>query len=193
MWPHLNPKKVTFGINNEEKIQGRVITMEFDSFFVINAYVPNSGEKLVKYGLYKIIISLEYRQKWNRQFCDYLKSLDEVKPVLLCGDLNVAHHPIDLTHPSKNLRSAGFTIEEREDFSQLLSSGFTDSFRHLYPEKIKSYTYWSYRSNARANNTGWRLDYFVISNRIKDKVIDCVPRNDVFGSDHCPVVLFLNN
>uniref|UniRef100_A0A6B2G681 DNA repair nuclease/redox regulator APEX1 n=1 Tax=Myxobolus squamalis TaxID=59785 RepID=A0A6B2G681_MYXSQ len=138
-------------------------------------------------------IRLDYRRKWNNQFKEYLTSLDKLKPVFLCGDLNVAHHPIDLTHPTKNLRSAGFTIEERNDFTDLLSSGFIDSYRHLYPEKTESYTYWSYRSNARANNTGWRLDYFVISKRKIDSVVNCVIRPDVTGSDHCPVVLFTNN
>lgn len=177
------PLNVTYGIGiTEHDAEGRVITLEFDKYFFVVTYIPNSGEKLKR---------LEYRQKWNVDFTAYLKKLDATKPVILCGDLNVAHNEIDLANPKGNAKTAGFTKEERQDFTALLKEGFVDSFRHLYPDKTKAYTYWSYRSNARAKNTGWRLDYFVLSERMMKDACDCVIRSEVYGSDHCPLVLLM--
>ncbi|KAL5457388.1 hypothetical protein EMCRGX_G034640 [Ephydatia muelleri] len=177
------PLNVTYGIGiAEHDAEGRVITLEFEKYYFVVAYIPNSGEKLKR---------LEYRQKWNVVFTAYLKKLDATKPVILCGDLNVAHSEIDLANPKGNTKTAGFTKEERQDFTALLKEGFVDSFRHLYPDRTKAYTYWSYRSNARAKNTGWRLDYFVQSERMMKDVCDCVIRSEVYGSDHCPLVLLM--
>ncbi|KII63315.1 DNA-(apurinic or apyrimidinic site) lyase [Thelohanellus kitauei] len=184
VWTKIPPIETTYGINNDEKNQGRAITLEFEKFYLVNVYVPNSGVELV---------NLVYRQKWNRDFQNYIESLDKRKPVIVAGDLNVAHHEVDLANPDTNHRTAGFTDEERQDFTLLLKSGFTDTYRHLYPQTFKSYTYWSYRRNCRANNTGWRIDYFVVSNRILENVVDCVPREDIVGSDHCPLVLFIKS
>jgi AP endonuclease-1 len=179
------PVKVTYGIEVEKHDkEGRVITAEYDKFYFVAAYVPNAGRGLPR---------LDYRtQEWDVDFRNYLMKLDKVKPVILCGDLNVAHREIDLANPKTNTRTAGFTKEEREQFSELLKCGFIDSFRHLYPDVTGAYTYWTYMSNARAKNVGWRLDYFVISERLKDALCDCVIRKDVHGSDHCPITLLLH-
>ena len=177
------PLSVTKGIRVEEHdSEGRVLTAEYDDFFVVTAYVPNSGRGLVR---------LDYRQKWNSAFEDYLVAKNSEKAVILCGDLNVSHKEIDLENPKTNTKTAGFTKEEREDFSRLLSKGFSDSFRVLYPESKQCYTFWSYLRNARQNNIGWRLDYFLISDKLLDKLCDNQIRSEVMGSDHCPIVLFI--
>jgi len=159
-----------------------VITAEFEEFYLVTAYVPNAGRGLVR---------LKYRQEWDVDFRKYLKDLDEKKPVILCGDLNVAHKEIDLANPKTNKKTAGFTQEERDGFTTLLNDGYVDSFRQLYPDIKGSYTFWTYLRNARAKNVGWRLDYFVVSERLKDKICDNRIRSNVFGSDHCPITLFM--
>ncbi|MFW6319331.1 MAG: exodeoxyribonuclease III, partial [Bacillota bacterium] len=166
------------GYNDE----GRIITAEYDDFYLVNVYVPNTKKALAR---------LDYRMTFDEAFRDYLIRLDRVKPVILCGDLNVANEPIDLKNPKANERNAGYTIEERTQFKNLLKSGFTDTFRTLYPDTIK-YSWWTYMFNARTNNAGWRIDYFVISNRLMSYVEDSEIRNDIFGSDHCPVMLKVN-
>jgi len=178
------PIKVTNGIGIEvyDK-EARVITMEFEQYYVVNVYVPNSGRGLVR---------LDFRMKWDADFLAYLKDLDSVKPVIVCGDLNVSHHEIDLANPKTNLKTAGFTIGERNNFSKLLDeTQLVDIFRLLNPGKLACYTYWSYMKNAREKNIGWRLDYFLISRRIIEKTCDVVIQNDVQGSDHCPVSMYL--
>ncbi|XP_076304779.1 DNA repair nuclease APEX1-like [Tachypleus tridentatus] len=171
--------KYGIGIDKHDK-EGRVITAEYDEFFLVAAYVPNAGKKLVR---------LDYRQDWDKDFCKYLKTLDAVKPVILCGDLNVAHQEIDLANPKTNKKNAGFTQEERDGFSSLLNEGFIDSFRTLYPDAKGAYTFWTYMMNARAKNVGWRLDYFVLSSRLRSKLCDSIINKDVLGSDHCPITL----
>lgn len=174
---------VTYGIGIPEyDMEGRVITAEYDDFFLVTCYTPNSQRELTR---------LAYRMEWEEAFLTYLKKLDESKPVILCGDLNVAHQPIDLKNPSSNRHNAGFTDEERNAFSRLLENGFTDSFRHLYPDVTGAYSWWSYMFNARAKNAGWRIDYFVVSNRLADKIQEALIHADVMGSDHCPVELDL--
>ena len=174
------PLNVTYGIGiPEHDTEGRVITLEFPEFYMITVYTPNSQDGLAR---------LSYRMEWEEAFLDYIRALDADKPVVFCGDLNVAHEEIDLKNPKTNRKNAGFTDEEREKMSILLDSGFTDSFRYLYPEEVK-YSWWSYRFNARANNAGWRIDYFITSDSIKDKIEDSKIHNDIFGSDHCPVEL----
>ena len=179
----VKPIKVEKGIGIEEHDnEGRVITAEYEHFFLVNVYVPNSGRGLVR---------LDYRQKWNTDFENYLVEKNTQKPVILTGDLNVSHKEIDLENPKTNKKTAGFTKEEREDFSRLLTRGFVDSFRVLYPDKKKCYTFWSYLRNSRASDVGWRLDYFVISEALVDKLCDNQIRKKVMGSDHCPIVLYL--
>ena len=174
---------VTTGIGvPEHDTEGRVITLEYETFYLVTCYTPNAQRELTR---------LDYRMEWEAAFLDYLKDLDSRKPVILCGDLNVAHQPIDLKNPGANKRNAGFTDEERSAFTRLLENGFTDSFRYLYPEKTGAYSWWSYMFNARANNAGWRIDYFVVSNRLADKILEAAIHPDVFGSDHCPVGLEL--
>ena len=160
--------------------EGRVITLEYPDFFLVTCYTPNSQRELTR---------LDYRMEWEDDFLDYLMALDNEKPLILCGDLNVAHHEIDLKNPKTNTKNAGFTPEERAKMTRLLQSGFVDSFRQLYPEKTEAYTWWSYMFHARDNNAGWRIDYFITSERLKDKIDDSIIRSDVFGSDHCPVEL----
>jgi exodeoxyribonuclease-3 len=155
------------------------MTFEYDNFYLVNAYVPNSQDGLAR---------LDYRMLWEDHMLEHLKKLDEHKPVIYCGDLNVAKEEIDLKNPSTNRKNAGFTDEERDKMRRLLSNGFVDSFRYLYPDTVK-YSWWSYRFNARKNNAGWRIDYFIVSERLKEKIIDSKILNEVFGSDHCPVVL----
>ena len=175
------PLAVTNGIGiDEHNTEGRVITLEFDDFFFVTCYTPNSQNELKR---------LDYRMKWEDDFREYLLSLNEKKPVILCGDLNVAHNEIDLKNPKTNRKNAGFSNEEREKMTTLLNSGFTDSFRYLYPDKEGIYSWWSYRFNARKNNAGWRIDYFITSDSIKDKIIDSKIHTDIMGSDHCPVEL----
>lgn len=163
------------GIDNE----GRIVCLEFDEFYIINNYVPNAQDGLAR---------IDYRLEWEKNRLEYMKKLDKKKPVIMCGDLNVAHNEIDLKNPGPNRGNAGFSDEERNAFSTLLSSGFVDSYRYLYPDKIE-YSWWSYRMKARERNVGWRIDYFVVSDRIKDNIKDVVIRGDIYGSDHCPVVL----
>ena len=175
------PLAVTNGIGiDEHNTEGRVITLEFEDFFFVTCYTPNSQNELKR---------LDYRMKWEDDFREYLLSLNKKKPVILCGDLNVAHNEIDLKNPKTNRKNAGFSDEEREKMTTLLNSGFTDSFRYLYPDKEGIYSWWSYRFNARKNNAGWRIDYFITSDSIKDKIIDSKIHTDIMGSDHCPVEL----
>ena len=175
-----NPLSVNYGINIEEHDnEGRVITLEFEDFYFVTVYTPNSQQELKR---------LEYRMKWEDDFRNYLKKLDETKPVIMCGDLNVAHKEIDLKNPKQNMFNPGFSKEEREKFSTLLDSGFIDTFRYLYPDKVM-YSWWSYRFFAREKNIGWRIDYFVTSNDLSDKLKDSYIMTDILGSDHAPVVL----
>ena len=177
----IKPEKVTYGIGIEEHDQeGRVITLEFKKFYLVNCYTPNSGRELAR---------LNYRMTWEDAFKEYLKKLDKNKPVIICGDLNVAHKEIDLKNPKTNRKNAGFTDEERGKISNLLESGFTDSYRKLYPDKTDAYTWWSYMGNARAKNIGWRIDYFLTSDRISSKIKETYIFDEIMGSDHCPVGL----
>lgn len=175
------PLSVTYdlGIEHHDK-EGRVITLEYEGFYLVTCYTPNAQRELTR---------LEYRMQWEEDFLAFLKALDAKKPVILCGDLNVAHQEIDLKNYKTNRGNAGFTDEERAAFTRLLGSGFTDTFRYLHPEATGAYSWWSYMFNARANNSGWRIDYFVVSDRLRDKIIDARIDADVYGSDHCPVVL----
>ena len=178
VFSRIAPLSVTRDIVIEEHDhEGRVITVEFEDFYLVNCYTPNSQKELAR---------LDYRMKWEDDFRAYLKKLDEKKPVILCGDLNVAHKEIDLKNPKTNRMSAGFTDQERGKFTELLESGFKDTFRALYPDKVE-YSWWSYMYHAREKNVGWRIDYFVVSNRIADKLKDSFILTDVYGSDHCPV------
>lgn len=178
------PLNVSYGIGIEEHDkEGRVITLEFDEFYMVNCYTPNSGRELAR---------LDYRMTWEEAFRSYLKELDDKKPVIICGDLNVAHTEIDLKNPKSNRKNAGFTDEERGKIDILLNSGFTDTFRKMYPEKEGSYTWWSYMFNARSNNAGWRIDYFLTSDRISKNIKDAYIYSDIMGSDHCPVGLEIN-
>ncbi|MGL5191786.1 MAG: exodeoxyribonuclease III, partial [Cetobacterium sp.] len=178
-----NPISVSYdiGIDHHDK-EGRVITLEFKDYYLVNVYTPNSQTELAR---------LDYRMTWEDDFRSYLLDLDSKKPVILCGDLNVAHTEIDLKNPKSNKTNAGFTIEERNKFSELLESGFVDSFRYLHPDAIEKYSWWSYRFSARKNNAGWRIDYFVVSNKIKDKIVEANIHNEIMGSDHCPVELII--
>lgn len=173
------PLNVSYGIGiDEHDHEGRVVTLEMPKFFLVTVYTPNSQDELKR---------LDYRMKWEDDFKNYLLELDARKPVIVCGDLNVAHKEIDLKNPKTNRRNAGFTDEEREKFSQLLEAGFTDSFRHFYPDREGIYSWWSYRFKAREKNAGWRIDYFLVSNRLKDQLTGADIHTTVFGSDHCPV------
>ena len=176
------PLSVTYGINiDEHDHEGRVITLEMDDFYLVTVYTPNSQDELRR---------LEYRMKWEEDFQSYLHKLDEIKPVIVCGDMNVAHQEIDLKNPKTNHRNAGFTDEEREKMTQLLNNGFIDTFRTLYPEQV-TYSWWSYRFRAREKNTGWRIDYFLISERLRDRLVDAKIHTETMGSDHCPVEIDL--
>lgn len=178
------PLNVNYGIGiDEHDHEGRVITLEMDTFFLVTVYTPNSQDELKR---------LDYRMRWEDDFLAYLKRLDQQKPVIFCGDLNVAHQEIDLKNPKTNRRNAGFTDEEREKFSTLLGQGFTDTFRHFYPNQEGIYSWWSYRFRAREKNAGWRIDYFVCSNRLVPKLTGAVIHTEIFGSDHCPVELTLD-
>lgn len=177
------PLNVTYGLGiDEHDHEGRVITLEMEQFFLVTVYTPNSQDGLRR---------LEYRMQWEEDFRNYLLKLDAQKPVIVCGDMNVAHNEIDLKNPSTNRHNAGFTDEERAKFTTLLDCGFTDTFRSLYPEQI-TYSWWSYRFQARAKNAGWRIDYFLVSNRLREAVQDAAIHTEIFGSDHCPVELTLN-
>ena len=178
------PLNVTYGIDiDEHDHEGRVITLEYDNFFLVTGYVTNSQDELKR---------LDYRMKWEDDFRNYLLSLDKMKPVVVCGDLNVAHKEIDLKNPKTNRRNPGFTDEERSKMTALLDCGFVDSFRYLYPEKEGIYSWWSYRFRAREKNIGWRIDYFLASKRLADNITDAVIHTEIFGSDHCPVEVGIN-
>jgi exodeoxyribonuclease-3 len=178
------PLSVAYGIGvDEHDHEGRVITLEMENFYLITVYVPNSQDGLKR---------LDYRMTWEDDFLAYLKKLEEKKPVVVCGDLNVAHQEIDLKNPKSNRKNAGFTDEERAKFTQWLNAGFTDTFRHFYPDQKDIYSWWSYRFKAREKNAGWRIDYFVTSQSLDDKLVDAKIHTDVLGSDHCPVELLLD-
>ena len=177
------PINVTYGIGiDEHDHEGRVITLEMENFYLVTAYVPNSQDGLKR---------LDYRMTWEDDFRNYLLELDKKKPVIVCGDLNVAHKEIDLRNPKTNRMNPGFTDQEREKFTILLDSGFTDTFRHFYPDLTDAYSWWSYRFQARAKNAGWRIDYFIVSNRLAEHMESASIHNEIFGSDHCPVELVL--
>lgn len=177
------PINVSYGIGIEDHdTEGRVITLEFDEFFLVNCYTPNSQRGLTR---------LDYRQKWEDVFREYLLELNKTKPVILCGDLNVAHKEIDLANPKSNRKNAGFTDEERGKFTELLNAGFIDTYRYFYPDIPDMYSWWSYITKARERNVGWRIDYFVISKDFEDKILDASIHMEQMGSDHCPVVLYL--
>ncbi len=175
------PKEVTYGIGiDEHDTEGRVITLEYDEFFFVTAYTPNAQRGLTR---------LSYRMQWEKDFRAYLKHLDDEKPVILCGDLNVAHREIDLKNPKNNKKNAGFTPEERGEMGKLLEEGFLDTFRYFYPDKEEAYTWWSYMRQARDRNIGWRIDYFIVSDALKDRLKDSRIYPEIYGSDHCPVGL----
>jgi exodeoxyribonuclease III len=175
------PLSVSYGVGeHESQSEGRIITLEYENFYVVNVYTPNSQRDLAR---------LPLRLQWEDELSDYLTQLDKKKPVIYCGDLNVAHEEIDLKNPKSNIGNSGFTTEERGKMSNLLSSGFVDSFRYLYPEQKDTYTWWSYMSKVRERNIGWRIDYFILSNRIATNLIDSQIHCDVMGSDHCPVCI----
>ena len=177
----IEPINVKYGIEIEEHDkEGRVITLEFENFYLVNIYTPNSKRELERLG---------YRQIWEDEIRKYLLNLNKLKPVIMCGDLNVAHKEIDLKNPKTNRHNAGFTDEERNKMTELLKNNFTDTFRYLYPDKTGAYTWWSYMGNARSKNVGWRIDYFIVSNDIKENIIDAKIHSDIMGSDHCPVEL----
>lgn len=179
IFTRIKPLSVRYGLGIDvHEHEGRVITLEFDDYFVVTVYVPNSQDELRR---------LDYRMQWDRDFRAYLKALERQKPVVMCGDLNVAHREIDLKNPKTNRRNAGFTDEEREDFQQLLDAGFVDTFRHFYPDAEGAYSWWSYRFRAREKNAGWRIDYFVVSEALRNRLVSAAIHADIFGSDHCPV------
>lgn len=179
------PLSVTYGLGiDEHDHEGRVITLEMPDFYLVTCYTPNSQDGLRR---------LDYRMTWEDDFRAYLHGLDAKKPVIVCGDLNVAHKEIDLKNPKTNRKNAGFTDEEREKMTTLLDAGFTDSFRFFYPDLTDAYSWWSYRFRAREKNAGWRIDYFLVSNRLADKMASATIHNEIFGSDHCPVELVLND
>ena len=181
VFTRVKPLSVTYGLGIEEHDhEGRVITVEYNEFYLVNVYTPNSKDGLAR---------LPYRMEWEDDFRAYLKGLEKNKPVVLCGDLNVAHEEIDLKNPKTNRKNAGFSDEERGKMTELLNAGFIDTFRHFYPDKTGEYSWWSYRFNARKNNAGWRIDYFIVSESLKDKLKDASIHQEIFGSDHCPVML----
>lgn len=178
------PLSVRYGVGVEElDHEGRLITLEYESFYLVTCYTPNAQDGLKR---------IDHRMAWEDAFRKYLTELDQVKPVIICGDLNVAHNEIDLKNPKTNRGNAGFSDEERGKFGELLEAGFTDSFRYLYPERTGAYSWWSYRANARKNNAGWRIDYFLVSNRLQGQILEAKIHSDIYGSDHCPVEIDLN-
>lgn len=180
-WAKQPPLSVRYGIDKEEHShEGRAITLEYPEFYLVNLYVPNAQDELAR---------IDYRMQWEDDLRAYLLALDAQKPVIVCGDLNVAHQETDLKNPKTNRGHAGFSDQERGKMTELLSSGFADSFRRLYPERTGAYSWWSYRFHAREKNAGWRIDYFLVSERLMPKVKDCVIHSEIFGSDHCPVEL----
>lgn len=182
VFTRIQPLSVRYGISDEKHdFEGRVVTLEFEDFYLVNVYTPNSQRELAR---------LDYRMEWEDAFRQFLLELNSSKGIILCGDLNVAHNEIDIANPRANRRNAGFTDEERGKMTVLLDSGFVDAFRYLYPDKKDAYTWWTYMFSARANNVGWRIDYFIVSLNLKDRIADCILRPDVLGSDHCPVELY---
>ena len=178
------PLSVTYGVGvSELDTEGRLITLEYPAFFLVTCYTPNAQRELAR---------IDHRMKWDEAFRTFLSGLDSRKPVIICGDLNVAHKEIDLKNPASNRGSAGFSDEERDSFQKTLDLGFTDSFRHLYPDVTGAYSWWSYMFHAREKNAGWRIDYFLVSNRAADKIKEASIRSDIFGSDHCPVELHMD-
>lgn len=178
------PLSVSYGLGiDEHDKEGRVVTLEYDNFYLVTVYTPNSQDELRR---------LDYRMTWEDAFRNYLCRLDAQKPVVVCGDMNVAHKEIDLKNPKSNRRNAGFTDEEREKFGTLLDAGFTDTFRHFYPDREGIYSWWSYRFQARAKNAGWRIDYFLTSKRLDDKLVSADIHTEIFGSDHCPVEVIID-
>lgn len=183
IFTRIEPASVAYGIGIEQHdTEGRVITLEMEDFYMVNVYTPNAQQALARLG---------YRMEWEDAFRGYLKSLDEKKPVIICGDLNVAHKEIDLKNPSSNRNNAGFTDEERNKFTELLNAGFIDTYRYFNPDKIDAYTWWSYMFKAREKNVGWRIDYFVASERLKDRLVSADIHPQILGSDHCPVELVI--
>jgi exodeoxyribonuclease-3 len=183
IFSRIKPVNIRYGIGiDEHDHEGRVITLEFNEYYVVTVYTPNSQRGLAR---------LDYRMRWEEDFLKYLVGLEENKPVIFCGDLNVAHKEIDLKNPSSNRKNAGFTDEERGKMDEVIKRGFIDTYRYFYPDKEDAYTWWSYMFNARANNAGWRIDYFCVSNCMKDRLVDVSIYSDVLGSDHCPVGLEL--
>ncbi len=179
IFTRLKPLNVSYGLGVDvHDHEGRVVTLEMEDFYLVNVYVPNSRDELVR---------LDYRMEWEDAFRDYVTELDKKKPVIVCGDMNVAHKEIDLKNPKTNRRNAGFTDEERDKFTSLLDAGFVDTYRYFYPDKAEVYSWWSYRFKAREKNSGWRIDYFLVSKRIADKLVSAEIHTDVYGSDHCPV------
>ena len=173
------PLNVIYGLGIEEHDnEGRLITLEYDNYYIATVYTPNAKQELLR---------LDYRQKWEDDFREFFKKIDDKKPVIICGDMNVAHQEIDLKNPKSNHQNPGFSDEEREKFTLLLDSGFIDSFRYFYPDKENEYSWWSYRGSARKNNTGWRIDYFLVSDRLKEKLKSASIHQNILGSDHCPV------
>ena len=178
------PLNVSYGMGIEEHDhEGRIITLVMEGFYLVTVYTPNAQDGLRR---------LDYRMKWEHDFREFLMALDKRKPVIVCGDMNVAHEEIDLKNPKTNRRNAGFTDEEREQFGLLLEAGFTDTFRYFYPDRKDCYSWWSYRFRAREKNAGWRIDYFVVSNRLQDRLTDAAIHTEIFGSDHCPVELTID-
>ncbi len=184
MWTKDKPLSVSYGIGIEEHDkEGRVITAEYDNYYILTCYTPNSQQERAR---------MSYRMSWEESWLKYIKGLDKKKPIIFCGDLNVAKEEIDLKNPKTNHDSAGFTDEERDKMRKLLAAGFTDSFRYLYPDKEDAYSWWSYRMKARERNVGWRIDYFIVSDSLKDRIVDAKIHSDILGSDHCPVELDIN-
>ncbi|MDQ0063105.1 exodeoxyribonuclease III [Paenibacillus harenae] len=179
----LKPLSVRYGLEEDKEFEGRVITLEFDHFYLVNVYTPNARRDLSR---------LDYRLEWEERFRTYLKQLDELKPVIVCGDLNVAHQEIDLKHPKPNTGNSGFTAEERGKMTTLLDSGFIDTFRHFYPDRADAYSWWSFMPKVRERNVGWRIDYFLASSRLAPQLADAQIDCHIMGSDHCPVVLKVN-
>ncbi|WP_138754664.1 exodeoxyribonuclease III [Paenibacillus sinopodophylli] len=184
VFTRIKPLSVHYGIEENSEPEGRVITLEFDGFYLVNVYTPNAKRDLTR---------LDYRMEWEDRFRSYLQQLDSLKPVVVCGDLNVAHQEIDLKHPKPNLGNSGFTLEERGKMTELLDGGFLDSFRHFYPDRADIYSWWSYMPKVRERNVGWRIDYFLVSNRLEPQLIDAQIDCHIMGSDHCPVLLTMDH
>lgn len=180
IFTRIKPLSVRYGLEEDQEPEGRVITLEFDGFYLVNVYTPNARRDLSR---------LDFRLEWEERFRSYLQQLDKHKPVLVCGDLNVAHQEIDLKHPKPNRGNSGFTLEERGKMTELLESGFIDTFRHFYPDQADAYSWWSYMAKVRERNVGWRIDYFLASSRLDSSLIDAQIDSQIMGSDHCPIIL----